>query len=450
MGCASLSHADIALTDQSQQCRALRQSPGQHRSMTDTTTVGSATIGTPDETAMRPTAELAAMPVHPAAALFPVLADIELAGLADDIREHGVRVPVVVLDGELLDGRNRVAAALSAGVAAVPVVGYTGDNPWALVVSHNVARRHLTTGQRAALGAALIEPLRGEAARRRARKPVSVRLDPATQNGRARDIAGRLTGVSGQAVGEYMRLADRHPDLAEKVAAGRLPLDRASRICRDRLSVERQQTTAATTAAGAVRCGVRHGDLRDETVLDDIEPGEVSAIVADPLWDRRGIEMARGIASLARRLRPRAMAIQTGLCHLPEMLSALSGCGLPYRWCLAVVSTQSGGTSMLGRRVTSHHTVILLYGQPGRHLPTDVLHPGAPKDPAHPYAQDVGVYETLVGALTEPGDLVLDPCAGSGTTLLAAGRLGRDSIGVDVDASMVELAQRRLGLALTD
>lgn len=60
--------------------------------------------------------------------------------------------------------------------------------------------------------------------------------------------------------------------------------------------------------------------------------------------------------------------------------------------------------------------------------------------------QDVSVYETLIDALTEPGALVLDPCCGSGTTLLAARNLGRCSIGVDVDAGMVELTRRRLGL----
>lgn len=75
-----------------------------------------------------------------------------------------------------------------------------------------------------------------------------------------------------------------------------------------------------------------------------------------------------------------------------------------------------------------------------------MLPPSAPKDPVHPLAQDVSVYETLVGALSEPGETILDPCCGTGTTLLAARRLGRDSIGLDNDAGMVALARRRLGL----
>lgn len=40
---------------------------------------------------------------------------------------------------------------------------------------------------------------------------------------------------------------------------------------------------------------------------------------------------------------------------------------------------------------------------------------------------------TLIGLLSEPGDLILDPFAGSGTTLVEAQRLGRRSIGIDLN-----------------
>jgi len=45
---------------------------------------------------------------------------------------------------------------------------------------------------------------------------------------------------------------------------------------------------------------------------------------------------------------------------------------------------------------------------------------------------------------TEPGDLVLDPMAGSGTTLIEAKLLGRRSIGVDINYNAVILALHRL------
>jgi Predicted DNA modification methylase len=50
----------------------------------------------------------------------------------------------------------------------------------------------------------------------------------------------------------------------------------------------------------------------------------------------------------------------------------------------------------------------------------------------------------IIEELTEPGQLIFDPFAGLGTTLLGAGLVGRRSIGFEVDAVRFELLQKRL------
>jgi DNA modification methylase len=50
----------------------------------------------------------------------------------------------------------------------------------------------------------------------------------------------------------------------------------------------------------------------------------------------------------------------------------------------------------------------------------------------------------LVGNLTEPGDLVVDPFAGSGTTGIAAVQLGRRAHLIEIDAEYRDLAGERL------
>ena len=52
----------------------------------------------------------------------------------------------------------------------------------------------------------------------------------------------------------------------------------------------------------------------------------------------------------------------------------------------------------------------------------------------------------LVGDYSRPGDTVCDPCAGGGTTLLAARKLGRNAIGSEMDPETHRKASMRLGL----
>lgn len=67
------------------------------------------------------------------------------------------------------------------------------------------------------------------------------------------------------------------------------------------------------------------------------------------------------------------------------------------------------------------------------------------RDRLHPNMKPLGVLARLVLALSDPGDMILDPFMGSGTTLLAAKTLGRKSIGIEIEERYCEIAARRLG-----
>lgn len=63
----------------------------------------------------------------------------------------------------------------------------------------------------------------------------------------------------------------------------------------------------------------------------------------------------------------------------------------------------------------------------------------------HPTEKPVSLLADLITAVTKPGDLVFDPFAGSGSTLVAAKKTGRRFIGVELDGEYFEKAQRRVG-----
>jgi site-specific DNA-methyltransferase (adenine-specific) len=62
----------------------------------------------------------------------------------------------------------------------------------------------------------------------------------------------------------------------------------------------------------------------------------------------------------------------------------------------------------------------------------------------HPTQKPVSVLKTLVGAFSKPGDTVIDPFAGSGSSLVAARELGRNYIGIELDAEYYAGAVARL------
>lgn len=68
----------------------------------------------------------------------------------------------------------------------------------------------------------------------------------------------------------------------------------------------------------------------------------------------------------------------------------------------------------------------------------------------YPTQKPLALLEVLIGACCPPGGLVVDPCCGSGTTLVAAARLGRTALGCDLNPEAVVIAQERLsGVGLT-
>lgn len=72
------------------------------------------------------------------------------------------------------------------------------------------------------------------------------------------------------------------------------------------------------------------------------------------------------------------------------------------------------------------------------------------KEALHPTQKPIALMEYLIKTYTNEGDLVLDNCAGSGTTLLAADRLNRNWIGIEMESEYVQKAKERMELHKVD
>jgi ParB-like chromosome segregation protein Spo0J len=161
--------------------------------------LGPATAGTVDEARK---AELAGsssetksaapanqeLPFHPLADVFPLMEGAEFDALVPDIKANGLIEPIVMLDGMILDGRNRYRACVAADIEST-FRPFTGDDPAAYVISANIHRRHLTPEQKRDLIAKLLRTDPGKSDRQIAE---TVRASP-TFVGKVR-AEGQATG----------------------------------------------------------------------------------------------------------------------------------------------------------------------------------------------------------------------------------------------------------------
>jgi hypothetical protein len=100
-------------------------------------------------------------PSHPLADLFPLMEGDDFAALVEDIRQNGLREPIVMSGGLIVDGRNRFRACRAGGVKPEMVELPGGTDPLAFVLSKNLHRRHLTVSQRAMIAARLANDTEG-------------------------------------------------------------------------------------------------------------------------------------------------------------------------------------------------------------------------------------------------------------------------------------------------
>lgn len=216
----------------------------------------------------------AMMEFHPAANEFPMMDEKRFSELKADIETHGLREPVTLCGGKILDGRNRFRACTELGIDP-PTKQFTGD-PWAYVWSLNGERRDLNADQRYLIWKRCGEQSeawaaeqdgikaeanrkRSEAAKRRERKSDGTLASGSTDcrtTGR-RDKTNQAKAAASKtnagAVARGDKLEKEAPDLAEKVRKGELKPAAARRLAKQR-SVSGKAKSLPKGKYGVIYC----------------------------------------------------------------------------------------------------------------------------------------------------------------------------------------------------
>jgi len=165
------------------------------------------------------------LPVHPDADLFPLMEGEAFEELKASIKKHGLKEPISVYGGQILDGRNRARALQALGPESL---GYQnldhlyeeccvelserdldGMTPAEFVAIENIHRRHMTAAQKKTLTGKLAIQIKREQAEKRKSEKVDALAKAAAVTGVSRSTAAR-------AVAEQ---EGRKPTAADKIAA---------------------------------------------------------------------------------------------------------------------------------------------------------------------------------------------------------------------------------------
>lgn len=255
--------------------------------------------------------------LHPLCTLFPRLTGAEFDALRDDIKANGLRQPIILHDGMILDGGNRYRACLEAGVEP-SFTEYAGGNIVAFVLSANLHRRHMTPGQQAAIVASAQDWAKAQPAHRPAEKecnvaPLSTVADRAAQSG---------ASVRTQKMAD--KVAKTDPELAKKVAQGEVSLPKAV-----------QQVTAGRTPPPALpvpsAAGAPPAPTGDDPGADDPLDVDMTDVLndaqrtIDQLHERiKSLTQSDLAAQLDREIQVR-QGIEARLAQEMERASRLDG-----------------------------------------------------------------------------------------------------------------------------
>lgn len=178
---------------------------------------------------------------HELSNLFPLMDEDsdELRRLAEDIKANGLLEPIVVLDGLVLDGRNRYRACQLAGVRltedhVIQFEEYFPDtDPFQFVMAKNLQRRQLTTSQRAALGEEVFKWLAVHLLSPRENGASSIE-DVGKEIDQRYGLAASLTQVSAKSVERAVSVLNADPGLHKEVRAGKTNLHQATEAVKQR------------------------------------------------------------------------------------------------------------------------------------------------------------------------------------------------------------------------
>lgn len=415
--------------------------------------------------------------------LLPNLTEDEYQALKADIAERGVQVPVERDEtGAVLDGHHRIRACEELGITDYPTIIRTGmdeDQKRQHVLALNLDRRHLTREQKRELVATLLVATPETSNRQIAEQ---AKVDDHTVADVRRNLQAtaeipqlnRTVGADGkerpahkpkptavitttpkqtEAALAILQTSGTEPPKAMSTVADLKQADKVERreAARDQAEAKAAELTSAPGwSTNAFR--LIHGDVADG--LPEIADESVDFVITDPPYPQEYLHTYSDLSRLAARvLKPGgSLLAMAGEMYLQDVIARLSEC-MTYHWTVAYLTPGGQAVQVWPRRVNTFWKPVLWYvkGEYAGEWVGDVTRSAVNDNDKrhHDWGQSESGMADLIERFTKPGDTILDPFVGGGTTAVVAVGMARYVVAADIDQQKLSITAGRLAAMAT-
>jgi len=396
--------------------------------------------------------------------LFPTLEPATEAALRESIQRFGVLVPVAKdQHGNTLDGHQRSRIALELGVDYRVDIHVCADDEEARDIAHtlNADRRQMNAEQRRQVVAALRE--QGHSLRAIAG---AVGVDPMTVHN---DLSGveistpdSVLGKDGKrykakrtvVVAKTQREAGRAQEALtaiDDIPSGVIDLKRSEKIAREHQASRARLKPVPLIESDQIN--IAHADLADWMSAVDISG---AVVISDPPYPREFLPAWETLAQRGLEAGVDQMVLMCGQTTMADVIAIFANAAYKatpdaawerwhLRWCCAYL-TYGPATRVWHHNVGTRWKPLLVFdrNEDRPFLTMDVFTSDGDDKRHHYWGQNEQGFARIVEAFTNPGDLVVDPFLGGGTTAIVCRDLGRRFAGCDIDAAAVNTTIQRL------
>jgi len=381
--------------------------------------------------------------------LIPPLSLEEFTTLENSIIGEGCRDPLVIWDNIILDGHNRYSICMKHGLIFKKVEKNFDNREHAKIwiLENQLGRRNLNEAQRIDV----VDRLFGLKEEQDAKDRQGTRTDitSAKNFAKVKDRRTKKLGdkakVSHRTYEKGKKVKESQPELWQQCLDGDLSIDKAYKEARN---IEKDQKRTEKSKQGEKielkDIDFRLGDFTE--VLDDIPDGSVDLILTDPPYPIEFIECWSKLADFAyRKLKKNGFCIAyCGHKNLYESMKRMEI--LDFYWIFSLI--HSGNTKLIAfNNICAGWKPILVYQKGFKKLDDrvdDIIHGTGRNKKDHDWQQGLDELDYLIDKFSKPGNLIVEPFAGSGTTLISIKKNNRIGIGAEENEDTYNIAKKRI------